>query len=383
MSSFNFPSRFKLLILLSKIFKKNTKPFQLNSASNIRDDETIESTQLVEFFRQHNLDYNDLEIKQYQSGFSNLTYLISTSTNNFILRKPPLGAKALKGGHNMEREFQILSKLYPHFPKVPKPYLFSKDESIIGSPFYLMEKKDGYIIRPNIDPKQAPSKEKMEKICQSFIDHFAQLHNLNIYDLKLDSLGKIKGYNQRQIEGWIGRFNHSKTSELPSINFIAQWLLENIPQESKASIIHNDYKFDNVVLDSNDITSINAILDWEMATVGDPLMDLGTSLGYWIDQNDPQELHFFQLSSTALDGCFSREELLHQYSLKTGQDIANPIFYYTYGLFKIATIVQQIYFRYSKGFTKDRRFASLNIIVELLASIAKQSIQKNRISNLF
>ena len=215
------------------------------------------------------------------------------------------------------------------------------------------------------------------------INTLSTLHNVDIKAANLTDLGKINGYNQRQVDGWIKRYYHSKTSTIDNMEFVAKWLKNNIPMESKASIIHNDFKYDNIVLDKENFSRINAILDWEMATIGDPLMDLGTSLGYWVDNDDLPELKLFQLSATTLQGNPTREEFLHEYILKSNTKIDNPIFYYVFGLFKIAVIAQQIFFRYKKGYTKDKRFKLLELAVISLSVMAKQSIEKNRLSNLF
>ena len=199
----------------------------------------------------------------------------------------------------------------------------------------------------------------------------------------LMNFGKIDGYVERQISGWTKRYYHAKTEDIPEMDFIANWLAEKQPKESSSSIIHNDFKYDNMVLDSSNQTKVIAVLDWEMATLGDPLMDFGTTLGYWTDKNDPEELQIFQLSPTTLDGNPSRAELVDMYEKKSGIQIDNPVFYYVYGLFKIAIIAQQIYFRYHKGYTKDKRFSMLNLAVKSLAIMANQAIVKDRVSDLF
>ena len=196
-------------------------------------------------------------------------------------------------------------------------------------------------------------------------------------------MGNINGYVKRQVEGWIKRYNHSKTDSIANMEFIASWLHENQPVEVQGSIVHNDFKYDNLVLDKDNHSKITAVLDWEMATIGDPLMDLGTTLGYWVDKNDLPELKLFQLSATTLDGNPTREGILELYEKESEKNITNPVFYYVFGLFKIAVIAQQIYFRYKKGYTKDRRFSLLNLAVMSLSVMAKQAIIKNRLSDLF
>ena len=319
----------------------------------------------------------------YVRRYSNLTYFLKNSSREMVLRRPPYGAKSLKGGHDMLREYTVLKNLKSQFDKVPSVYLYCDDESILGAPFYIMDRVQGYIIRPTLQQKNSPKKEVIESISNSLVDTLVELHSVNINDAKLNDLGRIDGYVKRQVEGWSKRYFHSKTDSISNMEFIAKWLNENQPKESKKAIIHNDFKYDNLVLDKSNFSNIISVLDWEMATIGDPYMDLGTTLGYWVDRNDLPELKLFQLSATTLDGNPSREGILEMYEKKSGNTINNPVFYYVYGLFKIAVIAQQIYFRYRKGYTKDKRFALLNLAVISLSVMAKQAIVKDRLSNLF
>ena len=243
--------------------------------------------------------------------------------------------------------------------------------------------KRQYILRPGTSQKNAPNPSTMSEIAHSLINTLVDLHQVDLSKNDLMNFGKIDGYVERQISGWTKRYYHAKTEDIPEMDFIANWLAEKQPKESSSSIIHNDFKYDNMVLDSSNQTKVIAVLDWEMATLGDPLMDFGTTLGYWTDKNDPEELQIFQLSPTTLDGNPSRAELVDMYEKKSGIQIDNPVFYYVYGLFKIVIIAQQIYFRYHKGYTKDKRFSMLNLAVKSLAIMANQAIVKDRVSDLF
>ena len=283
----------------------------------------------------------------------------------------------------MFREYQILKKLKTEFSKIPNVHFYSDDQSVLDVPFYVMDCVKGYILRPGISQKNAPDSDTMSGIADSLVDTLVELHQVDLNKNELMNFGKIDGYVKRQISGWTKRYYHAKTDDIPEMDFIAKWLNENQPKESSSSIIHNDFKYDNMVLDPKDSTKVIAVLDWEMATLGDPLMDFGTTLGYWMDKNDPEELQIFQLSPTTLDGNPSRNELLSMYEKKSGKTIENPTFYYVYGLFKIAIIAQQIYFRYHKGYTKDKRFSMLNIAVRSLGIMANQAIIKNRLNDLF
>lgn len=378
------PLKLKFYYLLSLFVQnKKTPGFEEDIPRNIRSGEEFPLENLKVFLQNNNIDTSNLKLKQFPSGYSNLTYFLKNSSQEMVLRRPPYGAKSLKGGHDMLREYTVLKNLKSQFHKVPNVHLYCDDENILGAPFYIMDRVQGYIIRPNLQQKNSPSKEIIEKISSSLVDTLVELHSVDINQANLNDLGKIDGYVKRQVEGWTKRYYHSKTDSISDMEFIAKWLNENQPKESKEAIIHNDFKYDNLVLDKNNYSNIISVLDWEMATIGDPFMDLGTTLGYWVDRNDLPELQLFQLSATTLEGNPSREGILEMYENKSGQTVNNPVFYYVFGLFKIAVIAQQIYFRYKKGFTKDKRFGLLNLAVISLSVMAKQAIVKDRLSNLF
>ena len=378
------PLKLKFYYLLSLFVQnKKTPGFEEDIPRNIRSGEEFPLENLKVFLQNNNIDTSNLKLKQFPSGYSNLTYFLKNSSQEMVLRRPPYGAKSLKGGHDMLREYTVLKNLKSQFHKVPNVHLYCDDENILGAPFYIMDRVQGYIIRPNLQQKNSPSKEIIEKISSSLVDTLVELHSVDINQANLNDLGKIDGYVKRQVEGWTKRYYHSKTDSISNMEFIAKWLNENQPKESKEAIIHNDFKYDNLVLDKNNYSNIISVLDWEMATIGDPFMDLGTTLGYWVDRNDLPELQLFQLSATTLEGNPSREGILEMYENKSGHRVNNPVFYYVFGLFKIAVIAQQIYFRYKKGFTKDKRFGLLNLAVISLSVMAKQAIVKDRLSNLF
>lgn len=324
----------------------------------------------------------ELLVEQFPKGFSNLTYLLKKGKQQLILRRPPFGAN-IKSAHDMSREFNILSKLTGHYSKIPHPLLYCEEESVIGAPFYIMERVNGVILRPHMPKEMIPEPDTMAAIAHSFITDFVGLHSIDYERAGLKDLGKPEGYIRRQVEGWTKRYLRSKTDDIPEMEKVATWLIENMPKESDNSLIHNDFKYDNVVLDANDWKRIIAVLDWEMATLGDPLMDLGTTLGYWINQNDPPEIQQLQLSPTTLEGNPSRGDVAQEYARQSGRDLSNIVFYYVFGLFKISVIVQQIYYRFKEGHTQDKRFAALIYAVRGCGQVAWQSVQKNRIDNLF
>ncbi|HEX2914387.1 MAG TPA: phosphotransferase family protein [Chloroflexia bacterium] len=318
-------------------------------------------------------------VKRYPHGYSNLTFQIQFGTHDMVLRRPPIGAN-IKSGHDMEREYRVLSGLAPIYSKAPRPVLYCEDSTVTGAPFYLMERVDGVILRNK--PPEGLTPEVMGQISRAFIENLADIHALDYTTTELKNLGRPGGYVNRQITGWRDRYARAKTDEIPSLERAGKWLEENAPADSASCLIHNDYKYDNVVLDRNDLTRIIAVLDWEMATIGDPLMDLGTTLAYWIDPDDPEELQKARDGSTLWPGNLNRAQLVQQYALKSGREVGNIVFYYVYGLYKIAVIAQQIYARYKQGYSTDERFGRLIYLIKLVGNSAALAIEKQRIDQL-
>jgi aminoglycoside phosphotransferase (APT) family kinase protein len=321
------------------------------------------------------LGVDSLEIAAFPGGFSNLTYRVVAGDATYVLRRPPHGLKIAKA-HDMVREFRVLQALEKAgYTKMPHPISACEDESIIGAPFFLMEKVEGMIIR-NRPPSQA-SPQFFRCLSQSALDVLIELHSLELSESGLGALGKPEGYALRQVQGWAERFQKAKTSEVTSIEEAFHWLLKSIPSHSDVAFIHNDFKYDNLVLDPQNPTLIKGVLDWEMATVGNPLMDLGTSLAYWAEENDPQILKLFNLSH--LPGNLSREELMAYYFSKGKGSKQEMVFYYVFGLVKVAVIAQQIFKRYSQGFSTDPRFAQLIHVVDAAGKKAIQTLQTDKI----
>ncbi len=370
----------------------------MSETSSARRGEEIDEQGLSKYLSVH-LGEGDIAVTQFPSGSSNLTYLLRSGKDEYVLRRPPVG-NTVKTAHDMRREFDVLSKLSTVYGPAPKPVLFCDDDSVIGSEFYLMERRNGLIIRGRVSPPSVTSphvnkglshRESTQldqlntcqpfrrDVCQTFIKNLAELHSLDYKAAGLGDLGKPEGYCCRQVEGWTKRYFAAKTDEHRELESAIKWLNENIPAESGASLVHNDYKFDNIMLDPDDLTRITAVLDWEMVTVGDPLMDLGTTLGYWISADAGEEMLNMPFNPRVLMENISRQELVEMYAATSGRDVSNIIFYYVFGTFKIAVIAQQIFARYVKGFTQDKRFASFNTFVEALGPVAEDTIDKQRI----
>jgi len=266
----------------------------------------------------------------------------------------------------MGREFRVLSRLHAHYPPAPRVLLFCDDVSVLGAPFYLMEPIQGIILRRDVPPGLDISRETALRLSESFLDNLALLHSLDYGAIGLADLGKPQGYLERQVRGWIERYHGSETHDIPEIAPISNWIQQHMPTSSGAALIHNDYKYDNVVLDPNDLTKIIGVLDWEMCTIGDPLTDLGSALAYWIDASDPPEMLETRWGPTTYPGGLTRAQLVHRYALRTGRDVSNLPFYLAFARFKIAVIVQQIYYRYHQGLTHDERFANMPQLIKLL-----------------
>jgi aminoglycoside phosphotransferase (APT) family kinase protein len=275
----------------------------------------------------------------------------------------------------MGREFRVLSELCAVFPPAPRPYFYCDDASILGVPFYVMERRRGVVLRHADTPGLTLDPPTARRLSESLIDNLALLHALDYQAAGLADLGKPDGYVARQVTGWITRSTNAQTDPLPEMDRVAQWLTDHMPTNSATALIHNDYKYDNIVLDADNLTRIVAVLDWEMATIGDPLMDLGSSLSYWVEPGDPPAEHARAFGPTMAPGSLTRRELVAAYVTRTGADVSNILFYYCFGLFKLAVIIQQIYARYERGLTTDERFATLNQMVQSLGMRGVEAIR--------
>ncbi len=333
-----------------------------------KDDELINITALNQYLQQQALQLGEIkEITRFTAGYSNLTYNLKTDTKEFVLRRPPVGAN-IKSAHDMGREFRVLSLLKPHYQKVPTPIIYCESTEIIGAPFYVMEKLSGTILRAHNAPKMNIPAATMRKISASLVDNLVALHALDIKTTGLDQLGKPEGYVQRQVDGWIKRYYAAETDKIETLDSIAKWMEQNLPRNQLPAFLHNDYKYDNVILDENDLSQIVGVLDWEMSTVGDPLMDLGATLAYWFEDGEGDVFKMYNL--TWLPGNFTRKEFIDRYAEKSGRDLSDILFYYVFGMFKNAVIAQQIYHRWKQGHSSDARFGALLPMIKLLGEKA-------------
>jgi aminoglycoside phosphotransferase (APT) family kinase protein len=351
----------------------------LDHPTTVRQGEELDLGRLEPFLHIHfPNEPGPLSIQQFPSGHSNLTYSLRFGSKELVLRRPPFGSK-VKSAHDMGREFRVLSRLHSVYAPSPKVLIYCEDESILGIPFYLMEPIHGIILRRDPPLGLDFSPEKARRLSESFVENLALLHGLDCAAAGLADLGKPQGYLERQVRGWTERYHGSKTHDYPEIEKISAWMQQHIPFTGGVSLIHNDYKYDNVVLDPGDITKILGVLDWEMCTIGDPLADLGTALAYWVDAADPEELQENRSGPTTHPGSLTRAELVEYYAQKTGRDVSQISFFLTLARFKLAVIVQQIYYRYHQGLTKDERFASLPRRINILLRASLHSAQTGTI----
>jgi aminoglycoside phosphotransferase (APT) family kinase protein len=351
-------------------------PLEIDEPRTVREGEELDAGRLAAYLAEHLPDFRGpAEVFQFPSGHSNLTYLVrGADGRELVLRRPPFDNR-VKTAHDMGREYHVLSKLWPVYEAAPRPWLICEDVSVIGAPFYLMERRRGVIVRRSA----ALGPAELRRAGESLVDQLARLHAVDHRAAGLEGLGKPEGYVERQVSGWARRYRDAKTDDLPDLDRAAAWLEASRPAESGAALIHNDFKFDNLVLDPGDPSRVVAVLDWEMATVGDPLMDLGSTLGYWVQSDDPGPLRAVAVGPTATPGCLTRREVVGRYEQATGRAVADVLFYYVYGLFKVAVIAQQIYARYARGATSDPRFAALGGVVATLGRGAVMAIASGRV----
>jgi aminoglycoside phosphotransferase (APT) family kinase protein len=313
-------------------------------------------------------------VTQYPSGASNLTYAIDYPERRLVLRRPPFG-KIPKGGHDMFREYRIMRDLKPAFSAVPPVQFYTDDESYIGKEFYVMDRVDGHILH-RIPEEWTWGEAENRALCEEFFSKLCDLHTLDVEAAGLSDFGRPEGYVERQIKGWNRRWNRVLTDDVPHYEDVQAWLETNMPKDSgKVGVLHGDYRIDNCILNPDDPTKISAIIDWEISALGDPLMDLGNTLAYWIQADDPPHMQLTVRQPCTNPGMMTRQEILEFYADRTGYDVSDMAYYYVYGIWRLCVIIQQIYFRYVSGSTQDERFKNYGQMVMALAETAREKIK--------
>ncbi|KAB7613372.1 phosphotransferase family protein [Amylibacter sp. SFDW26] len=338
----------------------------IDTAGDVRSGEELDVTALRKW-----LDKELPEIKgtpkitQYAGGASNWTYRLEFENDDLILRRPPAGTRA-KGAHDMGREYRLQKALKPVFPHVPEMRAYYGEDDVIGAEFYLMQRVAGIIPRKNLPRGLDMSADQVRQMCTNVLDTLIDLHKVDYKAAGLEELGAGKGYVERQITGWNKRYRNARTWNVPRGEKIMRWLENNMPEQETLCITHNDFRFDNVVLDENDPTRVIGVLDWELATIGDPLMDVGNMLAYWVEAGDDRLAKATRRQPTTLDGMMTRQEVINYYHSEMGFPKDNFAFYEVYGLFRLSAIAQQIYYRYHHKQTRNPAFKNFWIIIHYL-----------------
>ncbi len=345
--------------------------------SAIRAEEQLDLEALSSYLEREGFAHGRrISVEQFPGGHSNLTYLLTLEgAGEYVLRRPPLGPVAPKA-HDMVREYRILRAVHPVFPPAPEPALCCEDLSVLGAPFYLMERRRGIVVRRDNPPQIGDDVGLRRRIGEALLDTLVELHAVDVSRPPVSAIGKPEGFLARQLAGWSGRWERSRTREMPAMDRLMEWLAARLPAAGGAALLHNDYKLDNVMLDTSDPARVVAVLDWEMSALGDPLIDLGILLCYWPEASDPPERRESISPVTAMPGWPTRAELVERYEAKTGRDVSRIVYYEIFALFKVAVVLQQIYHRYYLGQTTDARFAAMEGRVIGLIAMATDLVGK-------
>lgn len=345
----------------------------------IRAGENFDVPKVEQYLRDHieGLGPATLQVRQFPSGASNLTYLLQIGDWEGVLRRPPFGPVPPKA-HDMEREAGLLRKISPVFPLAPMPYFFCNDLSILGVPFYVMERRRGIVVNDAFPPDIIPTAELCTRMSQTVVETLARIHAVDWQAAGLSEFGHPEGFLARQVKGWIERYFRAQTDEIPQVVPLTNWLAEHVPQSPPATLIHNDFKLNNMLLAHDDLSRVTAVLDWEMTTIGDPLFDLAITLSYWVNSDDPEELRTILPTVTTMPGFISREQFMEIYAQKSGRDLSSLDFYMIFAYFKLAVIIQQIFVRWKRGQTRDERFEAFGNRVRALIEYAARLAESNR-----
>ena len=313
-------------------------------------------------------------VKQYASGASNLTYAVDYLERRMVLRRPPFGDKP-KSGHDMHREYRVMTALKGHIP-VPNTLYYTDDKAIIGAEFYVMDRSEGHLVHTHIPKDWNWTAKEGRQLCENFFQTLVDLHTVDYQAVGLGDFGKPEGYVSRQILGWNRRWEKSWTEDVEKFEDVQQWLVDNMPTtERGAGVIHGDYRIDNCILKQDDPTQIEALLDWEISALGDPMMDLGNTLAYWIQADDPDFMKMTVRQPSQAPGMMTRQEILDFYAEKTGADVSGFQFYYVYGIWRLAVIIQQIYARFYRGQNDNPRFKPYGQMAAALGNLARYKIK--------
>jgi aminoglycoside phosphotransferase (APT) family kinase protein len=343
----------------------------LDAPTEIRADERFDEAAVERFLLEARPELRGpIRVEQFRGGHANLTYALHFGTTELVLRRPPLGPVAPKA-HDMAREFRALRALAPLYPLAPRPLVLCEDTALIGAVFFVMERRRGIVVRNQWPAELGDDPALRRRIGESLVDALADLHCVDVTRPEIAALGKAEGFAERQVKGWTERWQRAKTRDIPAMDELGAFLLERIPKPSRAAVVHNDWKLDNAMLDPGDPGKLVAVFDWDMTTLGEPLVDLGTFLGYWAEADDPVPRGTGS-TVTALPGFPGRADLAARYASRTGIDIAPLPFYETFGLFKTAVVLEQIYVRFVRGQTQDERFELLGSYVPMLADAARR-----------
>jgi len=318
----------------------------------------------------------ELEIKQFPGGHSNLTYYLRMGGREMVLRRPPFGS-TVKSAHDMSREYRVLAALHSVYPYAPRPLAFSDDASVIGDQFYVMERIVGTVIRRELPPGLTLTPDQCRGLYENLVRVQYELHSLDYQAVGLGDLGKPEGYVRRQVEGWSRRYRNARTPDARDGDAVMDWFAGHVPPDNdRPGIIHNDFKLDNVTVSPDDPSRVIGVFDWEMATLGDPLMDFCNSLSYVYQEGDPPEMAVINTYPRVMHGTMTREEMIALYEALSGRKIGDIHYYYAFGLFRLAVIAQQIYYRYYHGKTRDERFAFMVVATNTLVDAAARSIER-------
>ncbi|UOR13946.1 phosphotransferase family protein [Halobacillus amylolyticus] len=346
---------------------------QTKDTREVRKGEELDVGKIEPFLRNEvaNLPDEELEVRQFGAGHSNLTYELTIGDWEAVLRRPPMGPVAPKA-HDMEREYQVLKAIHPVFPLAPKPYVFEKGD-LLGRPFFVMERRHGLTFDTKFPDGIEQTAELGRTLSDTMVDRLVELHAIDYTTTDLKNMVKPEGFMERQIHGWIKRYEKARTDDVVSGERLKKWLVDHIPVSDQASIIHYDYKLNNAMFDEQ--ANMVGLFDWEMTTVGDPLADLGAAMSYWIEKDDPELLKtgLGKKPLTVYEGFYTRDEFIEAYAARSGRDLTNINVYVTFAYFKLAGIIQQIYYRYKNGQTNDPRFASMNVFVNNLIKHAEET----------